>query len=107
MFNSSANVSTWRYLDWEESSGYAWIVQFFYLILLHSQFVPVSLYVSMAMVRFFQAYFMVSDLEMYYEKLDIPMLVSKIIFASARTYILSIVALEGYFRCFLYYAVDR
>lgn len=41
------------------------IVQFFYYFLLMANFVPVSLYTSMSTVKFFQARFIESDLEMY------------------------------------------
>ena len=47
-------------------------IQFFYFFLLHATFIPVSLYVSMTFARFFQSYFMNTDLEMYYEKTDRP-----------------------------------
>jgi phospholipid-transporting ATPase len=49
-----------------------WMIQFFYFFLLHATFIPVSLYVSMTFARFFQSYFMNSDLEMYYELTDRP-----------------------------------
>jgi phospholipid-transporting ATPase len=64
------------YLDWGDlNPGPNWFVQFFYFFLLHATFIPVSLYVSMSIVRFFQSYFMNNDLEMYYERIDAPALV--------------------------------
>jgi len=52
-----------------------WFIQFFYYFLLHASFIPVSLYVSMALARFFQSFFINHDLDMYYEKTDTPALV--------------------------------
>ena len=52
-----------------------WFISFFYFFLLHATFIPVSLYVSMAMVRSGQSYFMNQDLEMYYAPTDTPALV--------------------------------
>lgn len=69
-FNSSYSVSSAWYLNWSPSAVVQWVTQFFYLLLLHASFVPVSLYVSMAMVRFGQSYFMINDLDMYYAPLD-------------------------------------
>jgi phospholipid-transporting ATPase len=41
-------------------------------LLLHASFIPVSLYVSMSLVRYYQSVFMDWDLEMYYEPVDTP-----------------------------------
>ncbi|GMI14936.1 hypothetical protein TrLO_g10401 [Triparma laevis f. longispina] len=48
------------------------IVQFFYYFLLMANFVPVSLYVSMSTVKFFQAKFIEDDLELYHAETDTP-----------------------------------
>ena len=45
-----------------------WYVKFFYYFLILAQFVPVSLYVSMSTVKYFQALFMNWDLGMYHEE---------------------------------------
>jgi phospholipid-transporting ATPase len=63
------------YLRLDDTKGKYWIIQFFYFFLLHATFVPVSLYISMTMVRLFQSVFMNADLEMYYAKTDTPALV--------------------------------
>jgi len=75
------------YLKWSDSLGLDWwiveipdpdydpttefflsgIVQYFYFFLLMANFVPVSLYVSMSTVKFFQAHFIEADLEIYHE----------------------------------------
>lgn len=47
-----------------------WIIQFAYLMLLLGNFIPVSLYVSMSTIRFFQAIFMEWDRHMYHEPVD-------------------------------------
>jgi phospholipid-translocating P-type ATPase (flippase) len=51
------------------------IVTFFYFFLIASQFVSISLYVSITSVKFFQSYFMQKNLAMYHDKTDTPMLV--------------------------------
>eukprot|EP01041_Mallomonas_annulata_P003040 gene3040-5957_t len=66
--------SLW-YLRWEPNLGTQWVIQFFYVFLLHGTFIPVSLYVSMSVTRFFQSYFMNNDLEMYYARTDDPAIV--------------------------------
>ncbi|CAN0014797.1 unnamed protein product, partial [Sphacelaria rigidula] len=48
------------------------IVQFFYYLLLLYGFIPISLYVSQNFMRFFQAWFMDQDLDMYHERTDTP-----------------------------------
>ncbi|CAN0191506.1 unnamed protein product, partial [Ectocarpus fasciculatus] len=48
------------------------VVQFFYYLLLLYGFVPISLYVSQNFIRFFQAWFMDQDLDMYHEATDTP-----------------------------------
>jgi len=45
-----------------------WIVYFFYYFLLNYSFIPISLYVSMTTVKFFQSYFIEQDLQMYSEE---------------------------------------
>eukprot|EP00818_Percolomonas_sp_WS_P008373 CAMPEP_0117442084 /NCGR_PEP_ID=MMETSP0759-20121206/3968_1 /TAXON_ID=63605 /ORGANISM="Percolomonas cosmopolitus, Strain WS" /LENGTH=1496 /DNA_ID=CAMNT_0005233959 /DNA_START=369 /DNA_END=4859 /DNA_ORIENTATION=- len=48
---------------------------FFTFVILFNNLVPISLYVSMEMAKFAQAYFMTQDREMYYEEKDIPAVV--------------------------------
>ena len=48
------------------------VVQFFYYFLLMANFVPVSLYVSMSTVKFFQANFIEADVEIYHEETNTP-----------------------------------
>jgi phospholipid-transporting ATPase len=74
--NSAEHIKRHRYLDWGDlNPGQQWVLEFFYLLLLHASMVPVSLYVSMAMVRYVQGAFMNWDLDMYYAPLDAPAVV--------------------------------
>ena len=68
-------IEDYWYLDWDPNPSGWWFIKFFYFFLLHATFCPVSLYVSMSLIRFAQAYFMNLDLDMYYEKTDTPGLV--------------------------------
>ncbi|OMJ85156.1 hypothetical protein SteCoe_13546 [Stentor coeruleus] len=57
-----------------ESSNpvYQFVVQFFTWLLIFTNFVPISLLVTLEMVRFMQASFISKDLKVYYEPDDIP-----------------------------------
>jgi phospholipid-transporting ATPase len=52
-----------------------WIVMLFYYLLLMYQFVPISLAVSMSMVKYLQAQFIQWDKHIYHEATDTPTLV--------------------------------
>jgi len=73
IWNQYNDVDDIPYLLWNPNAVSNWFIQFFYILLLHATFIPVSLYVSMTIARFGQSYFMENDLEMYYEKTDTPM----------------------------------
>ncbi|KAJ3203329.1 hypothetical protein HDU82_006675 [Entophlyctis luteolus] len=51
-------------------SGYSLV--FFTFLILFNAFIPISLYVTMEVVKIVQVYFMVNDLAMYDEERDIP-----------------------------------
>jgi len=51
--------------DVMRNQGLEFVIMFFYYFLLFSNFIPISLYVSMAVIKSGQAYFMQQDLEMY------------------------------------------
>lgn len=72
IWNSLNDVSDIWYLQFKPIPVLQWFIDFFYFFLLHATFIPVSLYVSMTIVRYFQSYLMNNDLEMYYERLDLP-----------------------------------
>jgi len=57
--------------DTKENFAY-FITQFFYYFLLLSNFIPISLYVTMSTVKFFQAKFISMDIDMYHEPSDTP-----------------------------------
>lgn len=70
IWNTVHDVKKHWYLDWDPNPVGFWFIDFFYFFLLHATFIPVSLYVSMSITRYFQSYFMNKDLDMYYEKTD-------------------------------------
>lgn len=47
-------------------------ITFFSAIVLFQNLVPISLYISLEIIRSFQAFFIFSDTHMYYEKIDYP-----------------------------------
>ncbi|RIA84941.1 hypothetical protein C1645_808533 [Glomus cerebriforme] len=55
--------------DSAKSSGF---VTFWVSLILFQNIVPISLYITIEMVKTIQAYFIYSDVDMYYEKLDYP-----------------------------------
>ena len=75
IWNKQNNITDIWYLHWTSNSVGFWFVDFFYFFLLHATFIPVSLYVSMSVIRYFQAYLMNNDLAMYYAKTDTPAIV--------------------------------
>jgi magnesium-transporting ATPase (P-type) len=79
VLNAELHVTSWYYLDWQINPASQWFIKFFYMLLLHASFIPVSLYVSMALARFFQSYFMMMDLDMYYSPSDSPAVVRQML----------------------------
>ncbi|GLD94849.1 hypothetical protein PINS_up003474 [Pythium insidiosum] len=63
------------YLRWQPNLVSQWFVGFGSYFLLMYQMIPVSLYVTISMVMFIQAIFMTWDIDMYYEDLDVRMIV--------------------------------
>lgn len=72
IWNYDYDIKGIWYLHTDENPGVAWVIKFFYSFLLHASCIPVSLYVSMSVARFYQSVFMNQDLEMYYEVTDSP-----------------------------------
>ncbi|EQC29081.1 hypothetical protein SDRG_13241 [Saprolegnia diclina VS20] len=73
-----ANYSAWYIAGVDPAAPDAvadWWTMFFYFFLLMYQFVPISLYVSMSMVKYIQAIFIQWDIHMYYAETDTPALV--------------------------------
>ena len=75
IWNSKNHINTIWYLDANINSATNFLTSFGYFFLLHASCIPVSLYVSMTIIRGGQTYFMNSDLTMYYAKTDTPAMV--------------------------------
>ena len=72
-FNSNKS-DTEDYLDLEKMNKgqvYVFFINYFSWMLLFGNFVPISLLVTLELVKFLQASFIASDLDMYYEPIDI------------------------------------
>ncbi|ODV95683.1 hypothetical protein PACTADRAFT_43115 [Pachysolen tannophilus NRRL Y-2460] len=48
------------------------VIAFFVSVILYQSLVPISLYISIEIIKTIQAFFIYSDVNMYYEKLDYP-----------------------------------
>ncbi|EGW31556.1 uncharacterized protein SPAPADRAFT_72340 [Spathaspora passalidarum NRRL Y-27907] len=48
------------------------VLAFFVTLIIYQALVPISLYISVEIIKTLQAFFIYSDLKMYYEKLDFP-----------------------------------
>lgn len=48
------------------------LVNFFVAVILYQSLVPISLYISIEIIKLLQAYFIYCDLGLYYERLDLP-----------------------------------
>jgi magnesium-transporting ATPase (P-type) len=75
VMDQQVDIHTFWYLRWNPNPILFWFIKFFYSLLLHATFIPVSLYVSMSLARFYQSLFMNQDLDMYYEATDTPAVV--------------------------------
>lgn len=67
----NANVDTW-YLHLEETTFTDVMKNFATFIILYNNLIPLSLYVSMELVKVGQAYMIGNDLKMYHKKTDTP-----------------------------------
>ncbi|KAF7731918.1 hypothetical protein EC973_007749 [Apophysomyces ossiformis] len=71
-FNASAST---RYFDFGiegTNAAYAGFLTFWVTLILYQNIVPISLYISVEIVKTFAAYFIFADVDMYYEKTDTP-----------------------------------
>lgn len=69
------SINDTSYLELDKSntnSFYNFVVVFFSWMLLFSNFVPISLLVTLELVKFIQAIYISWDLDMYYEENDMP-----------------------------------
>lgn len=70
-----SNEDSATYLELKRSNMnvfYLFVVNFFSWMLLFSNFVPISLLVTLEVVKFLQAIFISWDLDLYYEETDMP-----------------------------------
>ncbi|KAJ1560499.1 hypothetical protein HK405_006880 [Cladochytrium tenue] len=74
-------LSNYRWYQTEDSGSRHWylssgnqsyVVVFMNFLILFNAFIPISLYISMEILKLFQVYFMTQDLAMYDEERDIP-----------------------------------
>jgi len=76
VWNKEHDLSKIWYLGYHTTNATGnFFVSLGYFFLLHASCIPVSLYVSMTIIRGGQMYFMNKDLDMYYAKTDTPALV--------------------------------
>lgn len=68
VFNVQFNIGKSRYLQFTPDHTRFFFVNLGYFFILHGTVIPLSLYVSMAVTRHFQAYFMQEDLDMYQKR---------------------------------------
>ncbi|KAI7891370.1 uncharacterized protein EV154DRAFT_420486 [Mucor mucedo] len=64
-----------RYFDFNidgSSGSYLGFVTFWVTLILYQNIVPISLYISVEIVKTFAAYFIYADIDMYYEPTDTP-----------------------------------
>ncbi|KAG0682395.1 phospholipid transporting ATPase [Pichia californica] len=74
VYYDSSNVSR-TYFEYGNAVGSAavnGVVSFFVAVILYQSLVPISLYISVEIIKTAQAFFIYSDVKMYYEKLDYP-----------------------------------
>lgn len=65
VYNDQFEIGKSPYLQFTQNPAQFFFVSLGYFFILHGTVVPVSLYVSMAVARYFQTFFMQNDLEMY------------------------------------------
>ncbi|KAI8889016.1 phospholipid-translocating P-type ATPase [Backusella circina FSU 941] len=71
-FNASGSS---RYFDFDiegNSASYSGFVTFWVTLILYQNIVPISLYISVEIVKTIAAYFIFADIDMYYEPTDTP-----------------------------------
>ena len=71
----SKTDESWYHYEFGMIGGQAAVtgtVTFFAAVVLYQNLIPISLYISLEIIRLFQAFFIWSDTHMYYEPLDYP-----------------------------------
>ncbi|KAI1408099.1 phospholipid-translocating P-type ATPase [Hypoxylon sp. FL1857] len=69
---SDASIAWFDYGSIGGSPGMTGFITFWAALINFQNFVPISLYISLEIVRTLQAIFIYSDVEMYYDKIDYP-----------------------------------
>ncbi|OTB08308.1 hypothetical protein M426DRAFT_52148 [Hypoxylon sp. CI-4A] len=69
---SDASTAWFEYGSIGGSPGMTGFITFWASLIVFQNFVPISLYISLEIVRTLQAIFIYSDVEMYYDKIDYP-----------------------------------
>ena len=73
LYPVGGSSSTGRSSHDGRNPGVLFVIMFFYFFLLFANLIPISLYVSMAIIKSGQAYFMTQDLKVYHAPTDTPM----------------------------------
>lgn len=74
LFYDKKNVSR-IYFDFKPYASTAaanGVLSFFVCLIIYQSLVPISLYISVEIIKTLQAFFIFSDIKMYYDKLDFP-----------------------------------
>lgn len=69
---SGTSISFFEYGSYGGSAGLDGFITFWAAIILYQNLVPISLYISLEIIRTIQAFFIYSDTFMYYEPVDYP-----------------------------------
>lgn len=69
---SNTSVSYFEFGSYGGSGAVNGVITFWAAIILFQNLVPISLYISLEIIRTIQAFFIYSDTEMYYDKVDYP-----------------------------------
>ncbi|KAG0187171.1 hypothetical protein DFQ28_006789 [Apophysomyces sp. BC1034] len=71
-FDSSGSSRYFNFGIEGYNATYAGFLTFWVTLILYQNIVPISLYISVEIVKTFAAYFIFSDIDMYYDKTDTP-----------------------------------
>ncbi|TVY41778.1 Phospholipid-transporting ATPase [Lachnellula subtilissima] len=69
---SNTSIQDFEFGSIGSSPGADGFITFWAALILFQNLVPIALYISLEIIRTLQAFFIYSDIEMYYEKLDYP-----------------------------------
>lgn len=74
VFYNKKHVSRlyYEFEPYTDKSSVSGVVAFFVAVILYQALVPISLYISVEIIKTVQAFFIYSDVKMYYERLDYP-----------------------------------